>query len=278
MLMENLIYADDIATISSTLANALEKVKSINELAKFSGLKISLEKTKIMWTENFSKTQRINVEDVRRFPLKHKCPTCIRTFPTTRSLSLHVRRCKKEEASLKDVLRNRKNLAYKAVLEKKQDFEAMNNKPKFVINGVEIKNVTKFNYLGFNITSNSNDVKDVELKITKAHFKLKEAKNIFRNKEINLKTKQNLMKAVIIPTLLYGCEAWNLNSIEIKKKLNEFSRHIKRSLHQRHNDFTLKIDSKDDINLMEIAKERQENFIKNLEEKKNSPAFKILNV
>ena len=76
-LIEKLIYADDIAFICKNLKETLQKLEKLEELSQFSGLKVSIEKTKLLWTKKVPKTT-LTEADVRKYQLPIQCTTCFR--------------------------------------------------------------------------------------------------------------------------------------------------------------------------------------------------------
>ena len=41
--------------------------------------------------------------------------------------------------------------------------------------------------------------------------------NIFKNRDITLMTKFYLVKAMVFPVVMYGCESWTINKVEHRK-------------------------------------------------------------
>ena len=98
------------------------------------------------------------------------------------------------------------------------------------ISDVPIEQVDHFPYLGSLLSNKCNSEKDVEHRIRSAHAAFgKLARRVFKNKDLTRKTKLMVYHAVVISTLLYGCETWTLYRRD-KKKLERFHQRKLRSL------------------------------------------------
>jgi hypothetical protein len=83
-------------------------------------------------------------------------------------------------------------------------------RPRFYIDGTGfIDFCEKFKYLcsilHYSLTSDA----DVDKRITSATAAFGALKNIFADKYLSEELKGEVYKALILPTLLYGCEAWS---------------------------------------------------------------------
>ena len=79
---------------------------------------------------------------------------------------------------------------------------------------IEGEKVEDFIYLGSRITMDSdcsNDIKRCLLHGIKAMAKLD---NILKYRNITLSTKVHLVKAMVFPVVMYGCESWTLKKAE----------------------------------------------------------------
>ena len=87
----------------------------------------------------------------------------------------------------------------------------------------------KFKYLGsmlhYSLTSDA----DVDKRITSATAAFGALKNIFADKYLSEELKGEVYKALILPTLLYGCEAWSLRE-DLFKRLRSFHNRCARSM------------------------------------------------
>ena len=81
--------------------------------------------------------------------------------------------------------------------------------PSIQINGEELNAVNNFKYLGSTVSSNASLDMEIQSRISAAATAYKKLrKRIFSNNDILSNTKIKVYNAIIIPTLLYGCETW----------------------------------------------------------------------
>ena len=82
------------------------------------------------------------------------------------------------------------------------------------IDGETMEIVTDFTFWGSKITADgdySHELKRCLLLGRKAMTKLD---SILKNKDITLPTKVHLVKAMVFPVVMYGCESWNVKKAE----------------------------------------------------------------
>ena len=82
------------------------------------------------------------------------------------------------------------------------------------INGETMKTVTDFIFLGSKITADgefSHEVKRLLLLGRKAMTNLD---SILRSRDITLPTKVHLVRAMVFPVVMYGCESWTIKKAE----------------------------------------------------------------
>ena len=82
------------------------------------------------------------------------------------------------------------------------------------IDGETVETVTDFIFLGFTITADgdcSHEIKRCLLLGSKAMTNLD---SILKNRVITLPTKVRLVKAMVFPVVVYGCESWTIKKVE----------------------------------------------------------------
>ena len=82
------------------------------------------------------------------------------------------------------------------------------------IEGEKIEIATDFTFLGFKITANgdfSHEIKRYLLLGIKAMTNLD---SILKSRDIILPTKVHLVKAMVLPVVMYGCESWTVKKAE----------------------------------------------------------------
>ena len=90
-----------------------------------------------------------------------------------------------------------------------------------LIDGKNLETVTQFKYLGAIITEDARSVQEIKIRIAVATSSLSKLKTIWRDKNISMKTRMSLLRALVTSVFLYGCETWTLNA-EMEKRINSF--------------------------------------------------------
>jgi hypothetical protein len=94
--------------------------------------------------------------------------------------------------------------------------------PNITVNGQPLANVSKFTYLGSTLSQNANIDNEIFARLAKASAAFGRLHDkVWNRRGISLQTKLKVYKAVVIPTLLYGCETWTVYSRHANK-LNHF--------------------------------------------------------
>ena len=82
------------------------------------------------------------------------------------------------------------------------------------IDGETVETVTDFIFLGSKITADG----DCSHEIIRHWFLGRKAitnlDNILKNRDITLPTKDHLVKAMVFPVVMYGCETWAIKKVE----------------------------------------------------------------
>ena len=82
------------------------------------------------------------------------------------------------------------------------------------IDGETVETVTDFIFLGYKITTDgywSHEIKRRLLLGTKAVTNLD---SILKSRDITIPTKAGLVKAMVFPVVMYGCESWTIRKAE----------------------------------------------------------------
>ena len=76
-----------------------------------------------------------------------------------------------------------------------------------------METVTDFIFLGFKITADGDCSHEIKrcLLLGKAMTNLD---SILKNRDITLSTKVHLVKAMVFPVVMYGCESWTIKNAE----------------------------------------------------------------
>ena len=102
--------------------------------------------------------------------------------------------------------------------------------PTITIDGSELKTVDQFKYLGSIISADGSLDREIAARISKASQSLGRLRTrVMSNRNVRLSTKIKVYKAVVLSSLLYGCESWTLYRRHMKQ-LERFHLRSLRSL------------------------------------------------
>ena len=103
---------------------------------------------------------------------------------------------------------------------KKTKVMHINSKDKhepIIVNGDTLEYVLNMKYLGSVKESDGSCSIDVKTRIAMAKRKMVDLNNIWKDRGIPTKLKTQLLKSLIWPVMMYGCEAWTLRADELNK-------------------------------------------------------------
>ena len=125
--------------------------------------------------------------------------------------------------------------------------------PSISIDGSELKNVDQFKYLGSIMSSDGTLSKEIESRISKASQSLGRLwSRVMDNWNIKLSTKLKVYKAVVLTSLLYGCETWTLYRKQIKQLESFHMRSLRRIMDIRWQDKVTNLQVLDRANAVSI--------------------------
>ena len=96
--------------------------------------------------------------------------------------------------------------------------KSLNPKCNLISKGEHIKQITKFKYLGYIITSDGKCTNEIRKRIAMAKDTFQKMKSVFTNRNIKMNTKIRVIKTYVWSVLLYACECWTINK-EMERKL-----------------------------------------------------------
>ena len=108
------------------------------------------------------------------------------------------------------------------------------NETNIKFDGEPLAVVQRFTYLGSVVNERANLDCEIRSRInaaSRAFWKLRE--RVFDNHDLSLTTKLAVYRAVVIPTLLYGCESWVTYSRHVKDLERIQQRHLRRIMRIR---------------------------------------------
>ena len=81
----------------------------------------------------------------------------------------------------------------------------------------KIEAVTDFLFLHSKITADSDCSHEVRRHLLLGRKAITNLDSVLKSKDITLLTKVHLVKAMIFPVVMYGCESWTINKAEHRK-------------------------------------------------------------
>ena len=82
------------------------------------------------------------------------------------------------------------------------------------IDGETVETVTDFIFLGSKITADSDCSHEIKRRLLLGRKVMTNLDSIFKSKDITLPTKVCLVKAMVFPVVMYGCERWTIKKAE----------------------------------------------------------------
>ena len=82
------------------------------------------------------------------------------------------------------------------------------------IHGETMKTVTDFIFLGSQITADGDCSHEIKRRLLLGRKVMTNLHSIFKSRDITLPTKVHLVKAMVFPVIMYGCESWTVKKAE----------------------------------------------------------------
>ena len=80
--------------------------------------------------------------------------------------------------------------------------------------GKMLETVTDFIFLGSNITADGDCSHEIKRSFLLGRKAMTNLDSILKSRDITLLTKVHLVKAMVLPVVMYGCESWTLEKAE----------------------------------------------------------------
>ena len=103
------------------------------------------------------------------------------------------------------------------------------NRMHVILNGELLEEVDCLKYLGLQVAADGGCERDVVHRMNEGYRAWGALKSVLSNRGLGIKAKKCLYKGVIVPTVLYGAEAWGMRSAE-RRKVNVLEVKCLRSL------------------------------------------------
>ena len=85
------------------------------------------------------------------------------------------------------------------------------------IDGETVETVADFIFLGSKITADGDCSHDIKRHLLLGRKVMTHLDSILKSRDITLPTKVRLVKAVVFPVVMYGCESWTVRKAECQK-------------------------------------------------------------
>ena len=89
--------------------------------------------------------------------------------------------------------------------------------PSWEIDGETVETVSDFIFLDSKITAGGDCSHENERCILLRRKVMTNLDSILKSRDITLPTKVRLVKAMVFPVVMYGCESWIVNKVECQK-------------------------------------------------------------
>ena len=123
------------------------------------------------------------------------------------------------EEELKSLLMKVKKESEKVDLKlniQKTKIMASNSITSWQIDGDTIETVTHY-FLGSKITADGDCSHEIKRRLLLGRKVMTNLDSIFKSKDITLSTKVHLVKAMVFPVVMYGCESWTIKKAEHRR-------------------------------------------------------------
>ena len=85
------------------------------------------------------------------------------------------------------------------------------------IDGETVKTVADFIFLGPKITSDGDCSPEIKRRLLLGRKVMTNLDSILKSRDITLSTKVHLVKAMVFPVVMYGCESWTIKKAECRR-------------------------------------------------------------
>ena len=82
------------------------------------------------------------------------------------------------------------------------------------IDGETVETVTDFLFLGSKITADGDCIHEIKRPLLLGRKVMTNLDSILKSRDITLSTKVHLVKTMVFPVVIYGCESWTIKKAE----------------------------------------------------------------
>ena len=123
----------------------------------------------------------------------------------------------KSEEELKSLLMKVKEKSEKVGLKvniQKMKIMASGSTTSWEIDGERVETVSDFIFLGSKITTDGDCSHEIKRRLLLGKKVMTNLDSIFKSRDVTLPTKVRLVKAMVFPVVMYGCESWTVKKAE----------------------------------------------------------------
>ena len=80
-----------------------------------------------------------------------------------------------------------------------------------------VETVSDFIFLGYQITADSDCSHEIKRRLLLGRKVMTNLDSIFKSRDITLPTKVRLVKAMLFPVVMYGCESWTVKKADQRR-------------------------------------------------------------
>ena len=84
----------------------------------------------------------------------------------------------------------------------------------WLIDGEKMETVTEFISLGSKITADSDCSPEIKRRLVLGRKVMTNLDSILKSRDITLPTKVHIVKAMVFPVVMYGCESWTIKKAQ----------------------------------------------------------------
>ena len=85
------------------------------------------------------------------------------------------------------------------------------------IDGETVETVTDFIFLGFKVTADGDCSHEIKRHLLLGRKAMTNLNSILKRRDITLPTKVHIVKAMIFPVVMYGCESWTIKKAKCQR-------------------------------------------------------------
>ena len=82
------------------------------------------------------------------------------------------------------------------------------------IDGETVETMADFVFVGFKITADGDCSHEINRRLLLGRKVMTNLESILKSKDISLQTKVHLVKAIVFPVVMHGCESWTVKKAE----------------------------------------------------------------